>query len=223
MATNPWVQRPQRAARAEESELAHALAGVAPAAAPDLAPQSGSVTPPQAGDRLPRRAIDPSAGPVSMWFMGHGGAGESTLEELLEGSSAAGHAWPIANDEAQGRPRVTLVARTNARGLQAAQHAAREWASGTVPVDLVGLVLIADAPGRLPKPLRDLAQLVAGGVPRTWRLPWVEPWRLGAPVSATTAPKTVTRLLDDLHATCLDDASRPSIPEGEPSSCSTPL
>lgn len=56
-----------------------------------------------------------------------------------------------------------LVARTNARGLRAAQLAATEWASGDVPVHLEGLVLLADAPGRLPKALKQFVRLVAGG------------------------------------------------------------
>jgi hypothetical protein len=206
MAKNPWVQSAEREAEVGDGELADAVARATPAP-PDLAPQSASVTPPRSGDCFPRRVADTPAGPATMWWMGvHGGAGESTLEQLLEGSRAAGHAWPIAKDDALPAPRVMLVARTTARGLQAAQLAAREWASGTVPVDLVGLVLIADAPGRLPKPLRDLAQVVVGGVPRSWRLPWVEPWRLGESVSETTAPKTMTQLLDELRASYVDEA-----------------
>jgi hypothetical protein len=111
----------------------------------------------------------------------HGGAGESTLERLLPGSKAAGHAWPISPSRA--RPaRVLLVARTNFSGLTAAQRALRDWASGAVPVQLDGLVLMADAPGRLPKELRALSQLVASAAPgRSWQLPWQPAWRLAPP------------------------------------------
>jgi hypothetical protein len=43
-----------------------------------------------------------------------------------------------------------LVARTHACGLRCAQSALRGWAVGEAPMRLPGLVLIADAPGRLP-------------------------------------------------------------------------
>jgi hypothetical protein len=140
----------------------------------------------------------------------HGGAGETTLAQLLEGSWETGHAWPHTGNEPTELPRVILVARTNARGLRAAQLAAIEWASGSVAVEVGGLVLIADAPGRLPKPLRDFAQVVTGGVPRVWRLPWVEAWRLGEPVCAETAPRTVTAFVDELRALYLK--APPAIP-----------
>jgi hypothetical protein len=43
-------------------------------------------------------------------------------------------------------------------------------------------VLIADAPGRLPKELRALAELVASAAPgRSWQLPWQPDWRLAPP------------------------------------------
>jgi hypothetical protein len=57
----------------------------------------------------------------------------------------------------------------------------RQWAAGLVPsVEVLGLVVMADAPGRVPRSLRDLLQVVSGGVPRTWTVPWVEAWRVGA-------------------------------------------
>jgi len=127
----------------------------------------------------------------------HGGAGETTLEQLLPASRAADHAWPIRPGVRRGpaAPFVALVARTDARGLRAAQAAAAEWASGEIPVSLIGLVLVADAPGRAPRALRYLAELVEGGVPATWRVPWCEAWRLGEGVDARTAPGAVRNLL----------------------------
>jgi len=79
----------------------------------------------------------------------------------------------------------------------AAQRAIRDWAAGNVPVRLLGLVLIADAPGRLPHGLRQLAALIAGGVPAVWSLPWIEAWRIGDPPGPSNAPKAAERLLDD--------------------------
>jgi len=179
-----------------------APAGVASSVPPPLAPQAPSVEPSRS--EFPRRNIDVPRGTVRIWWLGvHGGAGETTLAQLLESSWETGHAWPQTDGQATELPQVILVARTNARGLRAAQLAAIEWASGSVAVRLQGLALIADAPGRLPRPLRDLAHVVAGGVPRVWRLPWVEAWRLGEPVCVETAPKAITTFLDELRASYL--------------------
>ena len=122
-------------------------------------------------DPLPRFTPEK---PHWVWFVGcHGGAGESTLADVLPGSAAAGHRWPI------GQP-VVLVARTNERGLLAARSALIQWSSAHGPeVDLLGLILSADAPIRLPRALIALAHLVAGGSPRTWRMPWIPAWRTG--------------------------------------------
>jgi hypothetical protein len=133
------------------------------------------------------------------WWLGaHGGAGETTLARAIAGSAAADHSWPAAPGSAVPHD-VVLLARTHLSGLRAAQVAATQWASGSVPgVTLVGLVLVADAPGRLPRPLRELAELVGGGVPRVWHLPWVEAWRVGD--EPRPAPRELTRLIRDLDA-----------------------
>jgi hypothetical protein len=159
----------------------------------------GGVVLPDPRDRLSRRRLDDEEHAAVWWLGAHGGAGESTLEELFRGSRAADHRWPLS--PAQVAPaRVVLTARTHARGLTAAQSAIREWAGADAPVRLLGLVLIADAPGRLPPPLRRLAELVAGGVPAVWWLPWIEAWRVGEPPARHNAPKVVRRLLEDLRA-----------------------
>lgn len=145
-----------------------------------VAPQPGVVAPDPA-EQLPRRILSRKE-LLGVWFVlgVHGGAGESTLEALLPGARATDHAWPISPDPR--RPaQVMLVARTNHTGLLAAQLALRDWASGCAVVDLLGLVLMADAPGRLPKELRRLAGLVASAAPRVWELPWQPQWRLGQP------------------------------------------
>ena len=203
-APNPWL-----AAAASDDEDERAV-DVAPTAdpAPALEPQPG-VIPAPAEARLPRVTLAAGAAARVWWVGVHGGAGESTLARLLDGSRAAGHAWPVAPARGS-RPAVLLVARTHASGLQAAQAAATEWAAGEVPVRLLGLVLIADAPGRAPRPLRDLARLIAGGVPAVWRLPWHEPWRLGDPIDASSAPLAARSLLSAI------DELAPPIPPVEP-------
>lgn len=202
VSTNPWVQRtrPNGESGADTTPSAVATPPAAVSVATPLRPQAATVRRPSSG--LPRRSAD-DRGTAAIWWVGtHGGAGESTLEQLLEGSRAGGHAWPQA-DVGDTTPDVILVARTSAHGLRCAQLAATEWASGDVAVQLHGLVLIADAPGRLPRPLKDFAQIVAGGVPRVWRLPWVEAWRQGEPVSTQTAPKAIVAFLDELRASHL--------------------
>ncbi|WP_330346626.1 hypothetical protein OG858_47355 (plasmid) [Streptomyces europaeiscabiei] len=117
------------------------------------------------------------------WLGCHGGAGVTSLQHALPGGYDAGRMWPapVANL----RHPVVLVCRSNVAGLTAAQNAARQWASGHVQgVDLLGLVVLADAPGKLPRPLKDLFHLVSGGLPRTWTVPWLDAWRLGETPSA---------------------------------------
>lgn len=134
-----------------------------------------------------------------LWWLGtHGGAGESTLAMLHPQWLPADHVWPFVNSLSA---RVCLVARTNMSGLLSAQRAMAQWASGTVPrVEVVGLALIADAPGKLPRSLREFADIIAGGVPRRWNLPWEEAWRLGYPAQASGANRAVRGMLSDLQA-----------------------
>lgn len=177
----------------------------APAPTGPLAPQRG-VPAPDHVDRLPIREHAQAA---ELWVVGtHGGSGESTLAALTPGWTPAGHAWPRVPD-VTGPAQVILTARSSAHGLLSAQRAATQWAAGLVPdVDVLGLVVVADAPGRLPRPLRDLAHVIGGGVARTWHVPWVEAWRLGEPSDRNDpaapgrgeTPRAVRRLIDDLDA-----------------------
>jgi hypothetical protein len=196
--TNPWV-RPG----ADDGDLVPArLSEVStPSPLPRLQPQAG-VDPPDT--LLPQFEI-PSNSPTTLWWVApHGGAGETTLAQLLPDSAAADHRWPTTCDS-DDRPYVVLVARTHQSGLTTAQNAIREWASGSIPIELAGLVLVADAPGRLPKPLRALADLVAGGVSEVWRVPWIDAWRLGD-ITLDRAPSPVRKLINHL------DHSRPPAP-----------
>lgn len=160
------------------------------------APQHG-VPAPAEDQRLPKFAI-PAAD--TLWWVGvHGGAGESTMAQLLPGTRAAAHRWPIPPPPVP--TPVVLVARTNGSGLRAAQRAAIEWASGVVQgVAVLGLVLIADAPGRLPRVLDDFADIVGGGVPRVWDIPWIEEWRRGEDPTPDNTPDEVFEVLESIYA-----------------------
>jgi hypothetical protein len=136
--------------------------------------------------------------PARLWFTGcSGGSGESTLAALLPGARPTEHRWPVI----PGAPaRVVLVARTSAEGLLAAQDVIAQWAdpaSGLrTSIDLLGLVLSADIPGRPPRVLRDLAKHVRGGVPkdRSWELPYIEAWRLGERHRTSDVARVLARI-----------------------------
>lgn len=188
---NPWITSPTTTNATADTAVELHL----PVAQTIDAPLLGMVEP-DAADRLGRRTV---TGTATVWVTGvHGGAGETRLAGLLEGARATDHAWPLPK-EAPGTPRVLLVCRSDIRGLKAAQSALIQWASGAAPiVDLLGLAVMADAPGKLPKPLRDFAALIGGGAPRLWMLPWVESWRLGA--TANPLSRDYQRFAADLEA-----------------------
>ena len=143
---------------------------------------------------------------AAVWFSScHGGAGASTLAAIIPFGRCTGRYWPAPDPP--GQARVLLVARTHASGLIAAQAAARQWAAGVLPnVKLLGLVAIADAPGKRPKQLKELLRLISGGVPRVWELPWVEALRLGDPPNQTKLPSAYARLARDLKHIISEDA-----------------
>jgi hypothetical protein len=112
----------------------------------------------------------------------HGGAGTSTVARLL-GANDVGRRWPDGVGELP--PRVLLVARTHAAGLMAVSQALAGYCAS---VDhrygpfLAGVVLVPDAPGRLPKPLRRRIKVLESATV-VHRLPWVAEWRLSATAS----------------------------------------
>ena len=195
MADNPWVQKPP--ASEPVPEVVEAPDEGGPKYGRAASPQDGVPVPDQA-DRLPQRKTPHAA---TIWWLGvTGGAGESTLTSLAQGSRVADHAWPIPENRGS-LCRVVLVARTNYAGLAAAQRAAIEWASGVLgdAVRVDGLVLVPDMPGRLPKELRHFAQVVAGGLPHTWTMPWVDAWRFGPLDPTADIPKEFRTLIADLY------------------------
>lgn len=198
---NPWT--------ATHRGAAPSVAAVSPwvrqPAAPTTQVTSPSTGPlhPQSHVRAPEGGLpiaEPTTARASLWVVGaHGGAGESSVAALEDGWTASGHSWPVLDTEAPAQ--CVVVARTSVAGLLAARTALTQWASASIgpSARVVGLVLIADAPGKLPAALRDLAKVVAGGAPRIWEIPWVEAWRLGEP-PATARPRAATRLVNDLRS-----------------------
>lgn len=151
---------------------------------PPAAPPAAQTAPPQR-DPLPLRPADGGAAPGGpaggcAWLGAHGGAGTSTLAAALGGADLGAYRPPLAH--VPGTCPVLVVVRAHAGGLLSAQRlAASELAPGTGPLagSVVGLVIVADAPGARPKALRDLARLVSGGYPHHQFVPWIGGYRVG--------------------------------------------
>jgi hypothetical protein len=123
----------------------------------------------------PEPAHDRAAARRFSWVGTHGGAGVSTLAAVYGGHDS-GRAWPGAGAP----PSVLLVARTHAAGLDAVAGAVEAFRRGQAPpeLDLDAVVLVADAPGRLPRPLAQRVKSLESVID-VYRVPWVPAWRLG--------------------------------------------
>lgn len=111
-----------------------------------------------------------------LWMVGaHGGAGASTWAQILEVGDA-GAAWPKHVNPSRSLT-IVVCCRSTVAGLRAAQDVGIEWASGALPGQLVGLIVGADAPGRLPRELRDQLQITSGAFPHCTFVPWQAQWR----------------------------------------------
>ncbi|WP_240742167.1 DUF6668 family protein [Micromonospora zingiberis] len=125
------------------------------------------------------------------WIGAHGGAGASTLTRLLGGTDI-GCRWP---DPALAEPaQVMVVGRTNSDGLRAVSRALHAMKDGRHPAGmrLVGVVLIADAPGGLPAPLLGRIRLLRSIAP-VHRVPWIPSYRVGE--EPKRLPRQLTRLV----------------------------
>lgn len=123
--------------------------------------------------RIRRSTVD---GGHHLWIVGaHGGAGTSTWARILNVGDA-GASWPQHVNPTRALS-IVVCCRSTAAGLRAAQDVGIEWASGALPGQLVGLVVGADAPGRLPRELRDQLQITSGAFPRYTFVPWQAQWR----------------------------------------------
>ena len=128
------------------------------------------------------------------WLGTHGGAGASTLAAVYGGHDC-GRDWPGPDDP----PSVLLVARTHASGLESALRTLEVFRRGQAPagLDLDAVVLVADAPGRLPRQLAQRVRLIESVID-VYRVPWVQDWRLG---DLSAAPPRETEPLVRLTST----------------------
>ncbi|BCB75004.1 hypothetical protein GCM10022251_75690 [Phytohabitans flavus] len=124
------------------------------------------------------------------WIGAHGGAGATTLTRLLGGIDI-GCRWP---DAMLAEPaRVMMVGRTNMEGLRAVSRALLALREGRHPAGmrLMGVVLMADAPGWLPVQLTSRIRLLRSIAP-VYRVPWIPSFRLGE--MPKRLPKQLVRL-----------------------------
>lgn len=134
---------------------------------------------------------------ATLWLVGaSGGVGTSTLAGLCSENVV---------DESERRPtyagRALLVCSTSASSLEAAQQLARKSASGQLPYELVGLVIVHDRPkNRLTKPTLDFARGVARMFPVAMTAPYEPFWReVGVtPQASGTRLKSVLRKIEKI-------------------------
>ncbi|WP_406123349.1 DUF6668 family protein [Streptomyces sp. NBC_00989] len=128
------------------------------------------------------------------WVATHGGTGATTLASVYGGQDC-GRDWPGPEDP----PSILLVARTHAAGLAAVSRALEVFRRGAAPagLDLDAVVLVADAPGRLPRQLAPYVKAIESVID-VYRVPWVPAWRIG---DLTGEPPRETEALARLTGT----------------------
>ncbi|WP_247614624.1 hypothetical protein [Streptomyces tagetis] len=110
--------------------------------------------------------------------------------EVLGGVDV-GARWP---EPAKGEPRrIVIVGRTSARGIRSVSRALGALREGKAPqgLDLVAVVLVADAPARLPLGLLRRIRVIRSVV-HVHRVPWIPAWRVGGRPRST--PRNLTKL-----------------------------
>ena len=166
------------------------------------APQPDVFAPPPPARQLlvRQQSVSGQSRPRWLFVAAHGGSGASLLARLswqpykaaVEAGAAgrpaagvdlafgvnAGRAWP--NPALGPTNLAVVVCQTTMRGLAWARDLAAQYLSGCVPAGLrlLGVVTIADQPGRLPPPLAAARGLLAGAYPHCWAVPYVPAYRL---------------------------------------------
>ena len=111
----------------------------------------------------------------AVWLVAaHGGAGVTSLSHVWEPMGDAGQQWPAADEH----PWCVVVCRSTKTGLEKAHQAVLQaWADRTGGCEVLGVVVVADAPGKLPKSLaRKIA--VIEEIVEIWHVPYLAELRL---------------------------------------------
>jgi hypothetical protein len=150
----------------------------------------------------------PPARPGWIFMAAHGGSGAGLLAELSQAEVVShqhpeavsdgtwparhgvdgGQCWP--NPSLEPTRAVVLVGRTTAAGLAWIRDLSAQYMSGAVPpgLALLGVVLIADQPGRPPPQLAAAERLIIGGLHQAWRIPYIPTYRLWSGLPGHTPP-----------------------------------
>lgn len=106
-----------------------------------------------------------------MWLVGaHGGAGTTTLATSWAPAAESEGVWPAADKH----PYVVLVCRSHLSGLERAHELALQAKGGLAEhCQLLGVAIVADAPGKLPKKLRQKIDVMGSVVSHLWQIPWI--------------------------------------------------
>ena len=112
--------------------------------------------------------------PIVWAVAAHGGAGASSLAHALAPMGDAGQCWPVQDEH----PWCVIVARSTRDGLEAAHDALLQAQAGRAGSCVVlGLMVVADAPGKLPKPVLQKLKVIERIVPQIWRVSFHAQWR----------------------------------------------
>lgn len=111
----------------------------------------------------------------AVWLVSaHGGAGATTLAAMCDGFGDAGRAWPAADRH----PWCVVVCRENQHGLSSAQQVVLQAATGQAgSCRALGVITVADAPGKTPKQLTPALRVLKEIAP-VWRVGWVDQLRV---------------------------------------------
>lgn len=109
--------------------------------------------------------------PPAFWLVGaHGGSGATTLASSWAPAAESHGIWPAADSH----PYVVIVCRTHLAGLERAHELALQAKGGLAgDCHLLGVAVVADAPGKLPKSLRQKIEVISAAVSHVWELPWM--------------------------------------------------
>ncbi len=99
-----------------------------------------------------------------------------------------GQCWP--NPALEPTRAVVLVGRTTAAGLAWIRDLSAQYMAGAVPsgLALLGVVLVADQPGKPPPQLAAAERLISGGLHQAWRIPYIPTYRLWSGLPGHTPP-----------------------------------
>ena len=157
------------------------------------------------------------------WFLlaAHGGAGAGLLAQLSATAAEqeqdlgrvgidAGQLWPEPTLERTGA--VVVVSRTTVSGLTKARDLAAQYLGGAAPpgTALLGVVLVADQPGKLPTPVAASAGLLDGVFARTWHVPYVPQYRLLGPTSTPPVHPLFADVFTDIRAALSYSSASPT-------------